>query len=73
MCRAGLSMGEAWRKPARAYRLIIPAALFYTKREAIAQRQSLPFLFGIHFLISAVSTMNFTLPVLPAGRPEKVW
>ena len=133
--RAGLSMGEAWRKPARAYRLTLPAALFYTKRkrlhngsrfrllkkcsvgalcapvlvscmssfpgnalprqasgrtmfaptvstmgkmvfrhtETIAQRQSLPFLFGIHFLISAVSTMNFTLPVLPAGRPEKVW
>ena len=39
--RAGLSMGEAWRKPARAYRLILPAALFYTKKETIAQRQSL--------------------------------
>ena len=73
MCPRGVANGRAWRKLARTYRLIIPAALFYTKREAIAQRQSLPFLFGIHFLISAVSTMNFTLPVLPAGRPEKVW
>ena len=62
---------DSWILMAR--RLIIPAALLYTKRETIAQRQSLPFLLGIHFLISTVSMMNFTLPVLPAGRPEKVW
>ena len=73
ICPRGVVNGRGLEKPARTYRLIIPAALFYTKKEAIAQRQSLPFLFGIHFLISAVSTMNFTLPVLSAGRPEKVW
>lgn len=73
MCPRGVVNGRGLEKACKSVPPYPTGSLVLHKKETTAQRQSLPFLFGIHFLISAVSTMNFTLPVLPAGRPEKVW
>lgn len=45
------------------------------KKGRICSSQILPFYFfyPVYFLISAVSTMNFTLPVSPLCKPLKVW
>lgn len=45
------------------------------KKGRTCSSQILPFYFfyPVYFLISAVSTMNFTLPVSPLCKPLKVW
>ena len=47
----------------------------YYKKGRTCSSQILPFYFfyPVYFLISAVSTMNFTLPVSPLCKPLKVW
>ena len=55
--------------------LNVKVADAHYKKGRTCSSQILPFYFfyPVYFLISAVSTMNFTLPVSPLCKPLKVW
>ena len=74
-------MYKDWGKSQIAYwekakeELVDNCAITHYKKGRTCSSQILPFYFfyPVYFLISAVSTMNFTLPVSPLCKPLKVW